>query len=65
MSSTKSAIGHLLGAAGAEYLFNRRVSLYAEPGVAYHFKPGGELPNYYREHPWSFDFRIGLRFRLN
>ena len=55
----------LVGAAGAEYLFNRRVGLYAEPGVAYHFKPGGELPNYYREHPWSFDFRIGLRFRLN
>jgi len=54
----------LVGAAGAEYRFNPWFGLYAEPGVAYHFKPGGDLPNYYREHPWSFDLRVGLRFRL-
>ena len=55
----------LVGAAGAEYRFNHWLGIYAEPGVAYHFKPGGDLPNYYREHPWSFDLRIGLRFRIN
>ena len=55
----------LVGSAGAEYRFNPWFGLYAEPGVAYHFKPGGDLPNYYREHPWSFDLRLGLRFRLN
>jgi hypothetical protein len=55
----------LLGAAGAEYRMTPWMGLYAEPGIAWHFKPGGELPNYYREHPWSFDLRIGLRFSLN
>jgi len=54
----------LVGAAGAEYRFTPWMGLYVEPGLAWHFKPGGELPNYYREHPWSFDLRIGLRFSL-
>ena len=55
----------LLGAAGAEYRITPWMGLYVEPGLAWHLKPGGNLPNYYREHPWSFDLSIGLRFRLN
>lgn len=55
----------LLGSAGAEYFLGRRVGLYAEPGLAWHPAPSGNLPSYYREHPWSFDLRIGLRLRLN
>jgi len=55
----------LTGAAGAEYLFNQRIGLYAEPGISWHPEPSGTLPSYYRDHPWSFDLRIGLRFRLN
>lgn len=55
----------LLGAAGAEYIFNRHLSLYAEPGLAWHPEPSGSLPSYYRDHPWSFDLRVGLRFRLD
>lgn len=54
----------LTAAAGAEYKFNTRLGLYAEPGIALHFKPQGDLPNYYREHPLSFDLHIGLRFTL-
>ncbi|MBR1538123.1 MAG: PorT family protein, partial [Bacteroidales bacterium] len=55
----------LLGTAGAEYFFNGRLGLYAEPGLAWHPSPTGSLPSYYREHPWSFDLRLGLRLRLN
>lgn len=55
----------LLGAAGAEYRFTPNLGLYVEPGLAWHFKPGGAFPNYYREHPWSFDLRVGLRLRLH
>ena len=54
----------LLGGAGAEYFFTRQIGLYAEPGLAWHLLPASTLPNYYREHPWSFDLRVGLRLRL-
>lgn len=54
----------LTAAAGAEYKFNTRLGLYAEPGIAWHFKPQGDLPNYYREHPLSFDLHLGFRFTL-
>lgn len=55
----------LLGSAGAEYFLTDRLGLYAEPGLAWHPAPDGSLPSYYREHPWSFDLRVGLRLRLN
>ena len=70
VTRNKTAIGEhpfqfsLLGGAGAEYFFTRQLGLYAEPGLAWHLVPAGTLPNYYREHPWSFDFRLGLRLRL-
>lgn len=54
----------LMAAAGIEYGFNARLGLYAEPGIAWHFKPQGTLPNYYREHPLAFDLHLGLRFNL-
>ena len=55
----------LTGGIGAEYNFTRFLGIYAEPGGAWHFKPQGNLPNYYRDHPFSFDFRAGLRFNLH
>ena len=55
----------LTGSAGIEYVFSPRLGLYAEPGIAWHAKPKGTLPNYYREHPCSFDLHVGLRFNLN
>ena len=54
----------LMAAAGIEYGFNARLGLYAEPGIAWHFKPQGTLPNYYREHPLAFDLHLGLRFNI-
>lgn len=54
----------LTAAVGAEYNFTRFLGIYAEPGGAWHFKPQGNLPNYYREHPFSFDLHVGLRFNL-
>ena len=55
----------LTAGAGLEYAFNARLGLYAEPGIAWHFEPQGNLPNYYRDHPLSFDLHLGLRFNLN
>ena len=54
----------LTAGAGAEYKITSRIGLYAEPGIAWHFKPHGTLPNYYREHPLAFDLHLGLRFNL-
>ncbi len=54
----------LMGAAGIDVNLSSRLSLYAEPGVSWHFAMKGTLPSYYREHPFSFDLRTGLRFTL-
>ena len=54
----------LLASAGIELMLIDRLSLYAEPGAAWHIVTPESLPGYYREHPVSFDFRFGLRFDL-
>lgn len=54
----------LTAGAGVEYKITSRLGLYAEPGIAWHFKPHGTLPNYYREHPLAFDLHLGLRFKI-
>ena len=54
----------LTGAGGLEFNFTPKLGLYAEPGIAWHATPKGNLPNYYRDHPLSFDLHLGLRFNL-
>ena len=54
----------LMGAAGLDYTLTPGFSLYVEPGLAWHAKMKGDLPSYYREHPYAFDLRAGLRFTL-
>lgn len=54
----------LLASAGIELKLVDRLSLYAEPGAAWHIITPETLPGYYHEHPVSFDFRFGLRFDL-
>ena len=54
----------LTAATGVEFKFSELFGLYAEPGVALHSKPKGNLPDYYRDHPFSFDLHVGVRFNL-
>lgn len=54
----------LMGATGLDFTLAPGFSLYVEPGVAWHADMKGDLPSYYREHPFSFDLRGGLRFAL-
>ena len=54
----------LMGAAGLDFTVTPGFSLYVEPGAAWHAEMKGDLPSYYREHPFSFDLRAGLRFAL-
>lgn len=52
-------------AVGVQYQLSKPIGLYAEPGVAYHFKNGSEVETIYREKPLNFSIRLGLRFSLN
>ncbi len=54
----------VLAAAGVDIHLTRWLALYAEPGVAWHPVLPDDLPSYYREHPFSFDLRFGLRLDL-
>lgn len=51
-------------ATGFEYKFNEHFGLYAEPGIAWHVHSRSDLPDYYRDHPFSFDLHVGVRFDL-
>lgn len=51
-------------AAGAEYSFLRRISVYAEPGASYHFDNKSGVDNIYKDKKLNFNFNIGLRVEL-
>jgi hypothetical protein len=51
-------------ATGFEYKFSDHFGIYAEPGVAWHIHSRSDLPDYYRDHPFSFDLHVGVRFDL-
>lgn len=52
-------------AAGIEYKADKSLSLYAEPGISYHFKNGSDITNIYTENPFNFNLNIGIRININ
>ena len=67
--STNEMDGHpitcsLNTAAGLDYRLTPLISLYVEPGIAWHFIRTWDAPDYYQKHPLSFDLNVGLRLRL-
>ena len=63
--SDKRLLFSALGSIGMEYALGKSISLYAEPGIHYHFKNGSSLQTYYIEHPLNFNLTLGLRFHWN
>lgn len=61
----KHLLFSVLGSIGAEYALGKSVSLYAEPGIHYHFKNGSSLKTYYTEHPLNFNITLGVRLHWN
>ena len=55
----------VLGAAGVEYMPGGNISIYAEPGFAYHLANHGSVPTFYQDKPFSFNLNLGLRFSFN
>jgi hypothetical protein len=51
--------------AGIEGRIGKSMSLYAEPGVSYHFGNGSGIRSAYTERPWDFFINIGLRININ
>ncbi|MCR5361455.1 MAG: porin family protein [Bacteroidales bacterium] len=48
-------------AVGVQFQLLRHWSLYAEPGVAYFFDNGSDVPTYRSEHPCAFTLQAGVR----
>ena len=63
--SDKRLLFSALGSIGMEYALGKSISLYAEPGLHYHFKNGSSLQTYYTEHPLNVNLTLGLRFHWN
>ena len=51
--------------AGLQYNLNDAFGVYAEPGVSYYIDNKSKVDNYYKDKPWSFNLKIGLRYSFN
>jgi hypothetical protein len=52
-------------AVGLEYRISDNFGIYAEPGVAYYFKNNSEIETIYKERPFNFNLKLGLRINFN
>lgn len=51
--------------AGAEYMFTRNISIYAEPGIVYYFDNKSPVESVYNQNSVKFNINVGLRYTLN
>ena len=49
------------GALGAQWNITQRFGLYAEPGMVYYFDNGSPIETIYKDRPFNFNFKLGLR----
>lgn len=49
------------GGIGAEYMITKHLGFYVEPGVQYHIKNNSEIGTIYKEKPFSFNTKVGIR----
>ena len=54
----------LNAAAGAEFKLNRTFSVYAEPGLSYHFKNSTSVHTFYGDYPVGLNLSLGLRLNI-
>lgn len=52
-------------AIGVEYKISDYLGLYAEPGISYYFGNKSELETIYKDRPFNFNLRLGLRLNIN
>lgn len=51
--------------AGLQFNLNDAFGVYAEPGVSYYIDNNSKVDNYYKDKPWSFNLKVGLRYSFN
>lgn len=51
--------------AGLQFNLNNAFGVYAEPGVSYYIDNNSKVDNYYKDKPWSFNLKVGLRYSFN
>lgn len=54
----------LNGGIGLSYRLSRGLAFFAEPGVRYSFDNGADFRTVYSDHPFGFDFRLGVKINL-
>ena len=50
---------------GIKWNITKSVNLFAEPGVSYYIDNNSNIINSYKDKPFNFDLKIGLRFNIN
>ena len=50
--------------AGISYDFVQNFGLYLEPGANYYFPNSNQPRSYRTDNPWSFNVRVGFRFKF-
>ncbi|MTG98229.1 outer membrane beta-barrel protein [Myroides sp. BIT-d1] len=51
-------------AIGMQYKLSKLVGIYVEPGVQYHFENSSDIGTIYKEKPFNFNMKAGLRFNF-
>lgn len=51
-------------AVGIEYRISDLFGIYAEPGIVYYFNNNSEVETIYKDQPFNFNLRVGLRFNF-
>lgn len=54
----------LLASAGVQLNCTKRIGIFAEPGISYHFKNNEKAETIYKDRPLDFNFMFGLRFNF-
>ncbi|MCD8539640.1 MAG: PorT family protein [Leadbetterella sp.] len=50
---------------GTEYRLPKNLGVYFEPGMVYHFNDDSGIQTIYKEKPFNFNIRFGIRYTIN
>lgn len=63
--SSKQLQWSINSAVGFEYRVTDLIGIYAEPGIVYYFKNNSNIETIYKDRPFNFNLRLGLRINFN
>ncbi len=54
----------VMAGVGVKWNITKSLNLFAEPGISYYIDNHSDIVNSYKDKPFNFDLKIGLRFNL-